>query len=176
MPQVGSIGLLPLTPPFLEALLVDRRRDAERELGIALFPDYPSDDERRFLGMRLRQMREDARFEAWGEHAFALGERMVGHGGYDGPPGRNAAQAPDAVELGYAIFSPYQGRGYATEAARALIDLAEQRANVRHFVLAIAPANAPSLAIARKLGFVRTGERIDDTRGLEHVFELRRAE
>jgi hypothetical protein len=31
----------------------------------------------------------------------------------------------------------------------------------------------PSLAIIRKLGFVRTGEHIDPEDGLEHVFELR---
>jgi RimJ/RimL family protein N-acetyltransferase len=54
-----------------------------------------------------------------------------------------------------------------------LMDLAEERAGVRHFVLAISPTNAPSLAIARKLGFVRTGERIDKERGLEHVLELK---
>jgi RimJ/RimL family protein N-acetyltransferase len=52
--------------------------------------------------------------------------------------------------------------------------LAEERAGVSHFVLAVSPTNAPSLAIARKLGFVRTGERIDKERGLEHVFELKR--
>jgi RimJ/RimL family protein N-acetyltransferase len=99
---------------------------------------------------------------------------MVGHGGYDGLPGSNAAHAPDAVEFGYAIFDPFCGRGYATEAARMLMDIAEERANVRHFVLAISPTNAPSLAIARKLGFVRTGDQIDVERGLEHVFELHR--
>jgi RimJ/RimL family protein N-acetyltransferase len=51
--------------------------------------------------------------------------------------------------------------------------LAEERAGVRHFVLAISPTNAPSLAIARKLGFARTGERIDKERGLEQVLELK---
>jgi RimJ/RimL family protein N-acetyltransferase len=174
MPQAGSIRLLPMTPAFLEALLADRREEAERELDIVLFADYPSDGERRFLAMRLRQMYEDVRFQVWGEHAFVLGEQMVGHGGYDGPPGSNAARAPDAVELGYAIFAPYRGRGYGTVAARTLMDMAEKRANVRHFVLAVSPTNAPSLAIAHKLGFRKTGERIDDTRGLEHVFELHR--
>jgi RimJ/RimL family protein N-acetyltransferase len=53
------------------------------------------------------------------------------------------------------------------------MDLAEKHAGVRHFVVAISPGNSPSLAIARKLGFVRIGERVDDERGLEHVFELR---
>jgi RimJ/RimL family protein N-acetyltransferase len=164
-----------MTPVFLEALLADRREEAQRVLGISLFAGYPSDHERRFLALRLRQMHEDVRFQVWGEHAFVLAGQMVGHGGFDGPPGSNAAHAPGAVELGYAIFAPYRGRGYATDAARMLMDLAEERANIRHFVLAVAPTNAPSLAIAHKLGFLRTGERVDGTRGLEHVFELHRA-
>jgi RimJ/RimL family protein N-acetyltransferase len=176
MPEAGSIGLLPMTPAFLEALLADRRDEAERLLGIPLFAEYPSAGERRYLTMRLRQMYEDPRFETWCPYATALGGQMVGHGGYNGPPGDNAAQAPDAIEVGYAIFAPYRGCGYATEAARMLMDMAEERANVRHFVLAISPTNAPSLAIARKLGFLRTGERMVDERGLEHVFELHRPE
>jgi [ribosomal protein S5]-alanine N-acetyltransferase len=174
MPEAGSIELLPMTPAFLEAVLADRRGEAERLLGISLFAEYPSEAERRFLAMRLRQMHEDTRFQTWCEHAIVLGGQMVGHGGYDGPPGNNAAYAPDAVEFGYAIFPPYRGRGYATEAARMFMDMADERANIRHFVLAVSPTNAPSLAIARKLGFLRTGERRDDERGLEHVFELHR--
>jgi RimJ/RimL family protein N-acetyltransferase len=173
MPATGSIRLVPMTTRFLETLLAGRRSESEEELGISLFAEYPSKDERRFLGMRLRQMLEDARFQIWCEHAFVVGEQMIGHGGYDGPPGNNAAQMSDAVEFGYAIFPPYRGRGYATEAARMLIELAE-KAGVTRIVLAVPPTNAPSLAIARKLGFVRTGERIDDKRGLEHVFELHR--
>ena len=111
MPETGSIQLVPMTPAFLEALLADRREESEQELGISLYADYPDEDERRFLAMRLRQMHEDARFHTWSEHAFVLGGRMVGHGGYDGPPGNNAAQAPEAVEFGYAIFPPYRGLG-----------------------------------------------------------------
>ena len=172
MPGTGSIRLVPMTRAVLEAVLADRREEAERVLGISLFAGFPSEGERRFLAMRLGQMHEDARFQTWCVHAIVLGGQMVGHAGYHGPPGRNAVDAPDAVELGYAIFVPYRGRGYATEAARMLMDMAEQRASIRHFVLAVSPTNAPSLAIVDKLGFLRTGERMDDEDGLEHVFEL----
>jgi RimJ/RimL family protein N-acetyltransferase len=56
-----------------------------------------------------------------------------------------------------------------------LMDLAATRAGIRHFILSVGPHNAPSLAIVRKLGFVKTGERMDDVDGLEFVFELRRS-
>ena len=55
-----------------------------------------------------------------------------------------------------------------------LMDLAEERAGIRHFVLSVSPENDPSLAIVRKLGFVKTGEHMDEEDGLEHVFELQR--
>ena len=61
-----------------------------------------------------------------------------------------------------------------TQAAMTLMDLAEERAGIRHFVLSVSPENDPSLAIVRKLGFVKTGEHMDDEDGLERVFELQR--
>jgi RimJ/RimL family protein N-acetyltransferase len=38
-------------------------------------------------------------------------------------------------------------------------------------VASIAPDNSRSLAVARRLGFIQTGERWDDEDGLELVFE-----
>jgi [ribosomal protein S5]-alanine N-acetyltransferase len=163
-----------MTPAFIEAVLDDRRADASSELAIELPDEFPRPGERRFLEYRLRQMREDERFETWCPNVVVLGGRMIGHAGYHGPPGANSAQNPDAVEFGYTIFPAWRGRGYATEAAVMLMDLAEQRAGTRRFVLSVSPDNEPSLAIVRKLGFVRTGEHMDEEDGLEHVFELER--
>jgi len=78
MRETGSIRLLPMTARFLEALLADRRDESEQELGISLFSGYPSQDERRFLAMRLRQMHGDSRFKTWCEHAFVLGKQING--------------------------------------------------------------------------------------------------
>jgi [ribosomal protein S5]-alanine N-acetyltransferase len=163
-----------MTPKFLEAVLAERREEAAEVLEIELPDEFPTEGERRFLGMRLRQMHEDVRYQQWCPHVIALDGRMIGHAGFHGPPGSNAAQAADAVEYGYKIFPAWRGRGYATQAATMLMDLAEEWAGISHFVLSVAPDNEPSLAIVRKLGFVRTGEQMDDEDGLEHVFELER--
>jgi RimJ/RimL family protein N-acetyltransferase len=163
-----------MTPAFIEAVLEDRRADASSELAIELPVGFPRPGERRFLEYRLRQMREDERFETWCPNVVVLDGLMIGHAGYHGPPGANATQNPEAVEFGYTIYPDWRGRGYATQAAVTLMDLAEERAGIRHFVLSVSPENDPSLAIVRKLGFVKTGEHMDEEDGLEHVFELQR--
>jgi len=163
-----------MTPEFMAAVLDGRRDEAAALLGIELPDAFPSEGEKGFLGLRLRQMREDDRFVTWCPHAVVLGGQMIGHAGYHGPPGLNSKQAADAVEFGYRIFPPYRGRGYATEAATMLMDRARDWAGIEHFVLSVGPHNAPSLAVVRKLGFVRTGEHMDEEDGLELVFELRR--
>jgi [ribosomal protein S5]-alanine N-acetyltransferase len=172
--EAGLIELVPMTPAFIEAVLADERDEAAGLLEIELPDWFPSDGERRFLGSRLRQMREDVRYEQWCPHVVVLDGLMIGGAGYHGPPGVNAMQSPDAVEYGYTIYPQWRGRGYATEASRLLMDMAEEWAGISHFVLSVAPDNEPSLAIVRKLGFVRTGERMDAEDGLEHVFELER--
>jgi RimJ/RimL family protein N-acetyltransferase len=98
---------------------------------------------------------------------------MIGHAGFHGPPGVNGPAAADAVEIGYSIFEPWRGRGYATEVARALIDWAHRERGITRVIASVSPENAPSLVIVRKLGFVQTGELWDDEDGLELVFELR---
>ncbi len=168
------IELVPMTPAFVDAILDGRRDEAAALLEIEVPDEFPSEGEKGFLGLRLRQMREDARFQTWCPHAVVLGGQMIGHAGYHGPPGVNSTNNPAAVEFGYRIFAPHRGRGYATQAARMLMDLAEELQGIRHFVLSVAPDNEPSLALVRKLGFVRTGERMDEEDGLELVFELTR--
>ena len=43
--------------------------------------------------------------------------------------------------------------------------------NIRRFIASISPANEPSLMLARKLGFLKIGEQIDEEDGPEDIFE-----
>jgi len=81
-----------------------------------------------------------------------------------------------AVELGYWIARPHWGQGFATEAARALIDIARAlklpRLEGSHFV-----DNPASGRVLEKLGFVPTGlsaTRYSCARGGEAVSRLYR--
>lgn len=60
-------------------------------------------------------------------------------------------------EIGWAIAPAYQGHGYATEAAAAAVVWAQTTLGVDRILHIIRPDNAPSQAVARKLGAVNTG-------------------
>ncbi len=135
---------------------------------------WPDEHDAGFLRLRADQMRRTPKWQPWLVRALVVRaeSRMIGHAGFHGPPGVNGPAKPDAVELGYTVFPEFRGHGYATEAARALLDWAREAHDIRHFVASVAPGNEPSLAIVRKLGFVQTGEQWDKEDGLELVFEL----
>ncbi|OLT31472.1 hypothetical protein BJF79_37070 [Actinomadura sp. CNU-125] len=71
-------------------------------------------------------------------------------------------EAPATVaSVAWVIGMPYQGFGFATEAARALLGWLHDR-GVHEIVALIHPRNRPSAAVAAKLGLRRTAETADD--------------
>ena len=153
----------------MRASVEDRTEEAERLIGAALPAGWPDPE--------LRPV-----FEAWlaviarkPDTALWFGRAMIrlSNGAYIGNIGFHGRPDADGrVEMGYEVESPYHRQGYATEAARALMDWARTQHGVRRFMLSIAPANVASLGMAAKLGFRRTGTRIDEVDDEEGVFEL----
>jgi len=56
------------------------------------------------------------------------------------------------LEVGYHIVHTLQGRGYASEAARACVDLATGPIGESRVIAIITPDNAPSRRVAEKIG------------------------
>ena len=61
-----------------------------------------------------------------------------------------------AAEIGYSMLKSYRGRGYAREAARALVTYAFEETNVARIEACFVPANAASRRLLESLGFVET--------------------
>jgi RimJ/RimL family protein N-acetyltransferase len=72
--------------------------------------------------------------------------------------GRVSLGAADRVELGYWLDAPATGRGLATEASRALLDLAMTLPGVSHAEIRCDRRNGPSGAIPQRLGFALASE------------------
>jgi RimJ/RimL family protein N-acetyltransferase len=77
--------------------------------------------------------------------------------------GRVALADADRFEIGYWLRRDATGQGLATEAARAMLDLARSLPQVRLVEIRCDPRNAPSGAVAHRLGF--TLDRIETREG-----------
>ncbi len=70
----------------------------------------------------------------------------------------------EEVELGYLIDEDYQGLGYATEAVKAILDLAFREHSIEKIISFIEPNNKKSIHIAEKVSMKREGTCMKDDR------------
>lgn len=61
------------------------------------------------------------------------------------------------AEIGYVLHPQYQGSGYVTEAAQALLSYAFDKLNVHRIYATCRPANTASAKVMTKLGMTREG-------------------
>ena len=159
---------------FLEASLRGDVSTAESLLGLPLPAEWF--DEKWLIDLRLGDLRRDACLQPWLLRAVVLRERnrMVGHIGFHTAPDAEYLRelAPGGAELGYTIFPAFRRRGYAREAAEALMRWAREERAVPSFVVSIRPDNAPSLGLAERFGFRWVGSHIDEIDGLENIYRL----
>src|SRR3954453_4735346 len=160
------LDLIPLSPALVAAL-VAHDLDAARRLAPFPIEDDTFEGDDHVLGLRHAQLQADPTEEPWLYRSAVLREtgRVVGRIGFHAPP-----DAAGAVEIGYSVAPAYRRQGLATEMAVGLIRWgAEHGAAI--CIASVRPDNTASLAIIDRLGFVRTGEQMDDVDGLEWVFE-----
>lgn len=112
----------------------------------------------------LARLRASATSDPW-THGFAMVERAdgatVGSCGFKGPP-----DADGVVEIAYGVEPQHRGRGYATEAARALVAFALADDAVRLVRAHTQPGSGASDRVLAKCDFVRVGEVVDPEDGL----------
>ena len=152
----------------IDALLAGDLASAERQLDVRFPPENWLPDAEHMLRFRRADVVRDPAAPPWIARAIVLPDRRVaGYIGFHGVP-----DADGIAELGYTVFAAYRRQEFAYEAARGMMDWARTEHGVRRFRVSISPGNAPSLAMAAKLGFVQTGEQMDEIDGLELVFDL----
>lgn len=82
-------------------------------------------------------------------------DELVGWVDYD--VGRDWLE-PGAVNVGYYLFPDARGKGYASRAVELLLVHLRRETDHTTATLLIHPENAPSLRLARRLGFEAKGE------------------
>lgn len=84
-------------------------------------------------------------------------DELVGWVDYDRDDDHDWLQ-PGEVNVGYCLFPAARGKGYASRAVELLLGHLARDTEHTVATLLIHPENAPSLALARRLGFVEDGE------------------
>jgi RimJ/RimL family protein N-acetyltransferase len=83
------------------------------------------------------------------------GPAAAGIVGFKGPPNDGV------VELGYSILSQFRGRGYATEAVAALVELAFAHEEVDRIAAQTLPELGASIRVLERSGFAFVGSGTD---------------
>jgi ribosomal-protein-alanine N-acetyltransferase len=164
------LRLIPHEPAHLRALIdgsefYERTSGLKAALGLREFIVSPD------VSAEWRAALEKATAADPWTYGFALvhlecGE-VIGNASFTGPP-----DAAGVVEIAYGIVPKYEGRGYATEAAQALITYARDDARVRTILAHTLPARNASTRVLEKCGFQRVGELTHPTDGLIWRWEL----
>lgn len=144
------LELKPL-PARAAAVLPEDREAACRALGARLCAEWPDPH---LLGVLRRHAGASVDAECFG--VWVMIERcsasVVGEIGFRGPP-----DDAGTIEVGYSVIPSRRRRGYATEAASALVRWAASQPSVDVIVAGCDPNSLPSISILERVAFRRTG-------------------
>jgi RimJ/RimL family protein N-acetyltransferase len=162
--ETARLRLVPLSPEAIDALLAGDGARLRTLTGAAFpAPVRPPPLTEGLLPMVRARLEADPGQEGWWTWAVVRKdtEEAVGSVGFGGGP-----DADGAVMVGYATYPNVEGRGYATEAAGALVDWALRHPDVIRVCASMPPDNAAAIRVARKIGMRLLGtvweEDLDD--------------
>ena len=92
---------------------------------------------------------------------------VIGSAGFTGPP-----DVSGSVEIAYGIVPDFEGRGYATEVAEALVNYARADDRTRAICAHTLPTRNASTRVLEKCGFRHAGQLNHPTDGLIWRWEL----
>jgi Acetyltransferases, including N-acetylases of ribosomal proteins len=140
------VALRGMTPALAEQV-VQRARAMDWE------GDYPAEGDIVAAQTYLKQCADGPDPQPFGPYQIVrtLDAKIVGGAGFHGPPENGV------VEIGYGVVPSVRGQGFATEAARRLLDIA-RGAGVRTVIAQTETTNPASMRVLEHIGMGLTGE------------------
>ena len=170
--HTARLELTPLDADAIQALLAGDAKRLKQLTGAAfphpIAPPPYMAESLPVVGAQLRKSPAEAPWWNWLVVKHEDGEAVgsVAFGGKPDPAG--------AVLIGYAMYPGHEGRGYATEAVKAMVEWAFAQPGVKT-VRALAPVwNTPAVHVAEKVGMRPVASDEDDEVGEVLVYEVAR--
>lgn len=154
--QTGRLRMVAITAPMLDA---ERRGDGSFGglIGAKVTGEWPPEHwEPHVLDFIQKQTESDARTKGWNRYVLLKGRfwqkpTLIGAvGGFAKPRGE--------VEIGYSTLPAFQRRGYATEAARALVEMLFEDEEVVSVSAQTFPSLPESIKVMERCGMTYVGE------------------
>ena len=151
--ETERLRLVPCSVAAAQAAIEDRA-DFEASIGARVPAEWPAEDLRDFLPAYGQIVSEQAALAGWGIWLMHLPAEqvLIGDIGFKGAP-----DASGTVEVGYSVLPGWRGRGYATEAVRALTGWAVQQPEVRRVTADCLEDNTASIRVLENSGLRQIG-------------------
>lgn len=155
MPHIKTDRLMLIT--FTTEMMlaaISSERELEKAAGYQVIDDYPSDDYKEILPFKIQRYRQYPEENEWeGLIVHQQDQMIIGDMGF-----RRSTDNPEELELGYSIVPAYQGHGYATEMAQAIISWGLTQAGVKTIIANCDKDNQASIRVLEKAGLKKLGE------------------
>ena len=168
--ETARLHLVPIAPQNI-LTLIEHPEHFQSQTGLSaaagLREFYVSDD---VSSEWLAGLRNASGADPWRHGFFVVGRgthSAIGSAGFKGPPDPSRA-----VEIAYGIVPSFEGRGYATEAAAALVSYAFEHEQVTLVRAHTLPEANASTRVLMKCGFRQTAEVVDPDDGPVWRWEL----
>ena len=137
----------------LKKRTVTEKASLEEVLGVKVPDSWPGPDLVEALPFFIKMMEKDPEGLIWDGIIIHKADRVaIGGIGFHGGP-----DEAGMVEIGYNIIPEYQGRGYATEMARSIIDQAFEVQGIKVVSAECLDDNIGSIRVLEKVGMSRLG-------------------
>jgi ribosomal-protein-alanine N-acetyltransferase len=151
--ETERLTLVALTLDVVAAL--GEGAGAEQLVGAAIPEGWPDDELLGLLSLYRDWLRADPSVLGFGPWLVIVRDEGVvaGSAGFVGKP-----SAEGSIELGFGIHPAYRNRGYASEAARALVEWGLDQPGVQRVIARCDVDNHPSIRVLEKTKLARLGE------------------
>ncbi|WP_444887048.1 GNAT family N-acetyltransferase [Microbulbifer sp. JMSA008] len=146
-------GMFQITTPNL---VISELCESDSKLMLNLLND---EDFVRYIGDRgVRTLEQASDYIKKGpiamyrKYNFGLYKVELGNGIGIGICGLIKRDCLDDVDIGFAFLAKYRGRGYALEAAQAVLEYAQHQLNLERIVAITLPENTSSIKLLNKIG------------------------
>ncbi|MFD1861484.1 GNAT family N-acetyltransferase [Planococcus chinensis] len=155
MPQI-SIDRLKITTFELEMIkaLLEGPKQLAKMVPYQVPAEYPMDVYKQFFPYKIERFTEHPEENIWeGLIIHKETKTVIGDIGYKGGPNDKGE-----INLGYSILPRFQGNGYASEAATAMVQWGLAQPGVRKVTATCSPENGASIRVLQKAGLEQLRE------------------